>query len=1164
MAVWPPTAMRRAVVHLPPARVLSGRLIPRPESVWITTVLLISALAHGVNMFEFPFYENDEGTYMAQAWSVTSLHQLSVYTYWYDHAPLGWLQLTAWTLWTGGFYTFGTSIDSGRVLMLLMHVGSTALVYAIARSITRSAVVAGVASLIFALSAYGIYFHRRVLLDNISTFWMLLSLALLVCGRLSLNRVWLSALTLGVSILSKELTIFLVPVLTYLVFIRSDKTNRWFAVVGWPLIVGSMFSLWFLMAGLKNELFETGTWLGGLDEHVSLLGSLKFQASRGQDGGLFNMDSGIWAYARVWSQEDPFVVMGGTICAILSVLLIPWYRMVGVVGLVTLSLWAFLARGGVVIEFYLVPLVPLLALNIALTSWAVGTLMARFVLRAIRIGAMATTSIQLAWVGCCLALLVPGYFSPFRGFTLGQVPFTVWTHSQASGQNQATEWAQRNLMPDSFMVIDHYHWLELRQPPGDMRGAPNVHWYWKVELDPDIRKGVFREDWHTVDYVIATPQLKHDRDQNGLDFIGAALDHSTLIARFDSGGWETEISRANKLQRWEAPADPMLARSWSWYTRRFIDGGRVVDPWQDRVTTSEGQSYALLRAVYMDDRRTFDAVWTWTKTNLQVRGDGLLAWRWGNRPDGTRGVLDAGAATDADQDAALALLFAARRWGAPEFQREALAIMDAIWQEETMAVGDRRILVAGDWARGDAQGRATVNPSYFAPYAYRVFAEADPDHDWLMLADSTYDLLGQILAAPDFGGPAGAVPNWLMVDAMSGALSAADELGDTADKFSFDASRLPWRLAVDWAWFKHNRAIEMLDHLTLARRELQTRGRLATTYRLDGLPLDDDQAISMYAGTLGALVFSGDPSLGHRVFGEKILQRYVDGPDGAHWGDPDNYYDQNWAWFAAALMDGALGNLWAGETVIEWDRTPPPITRGLDTGRTDVPPGLPPSTESRSAPTASPMSPLPASGAASKPAETTLPGGIDPSGVGSAADTAPAPPAPPSVVGTEAAALMDVVAPSEPGRTQVETPTTATTAPVAAPSSETATAGTPKEAPSTTLPGGIDPSGVGSAADTAPAPPAPPSVVGTEAAAPMDVVAPSEPSPPNVGEASVDGPASPDDIETYVVQWGDTLSVIARRSGVGIDVVVERNAIPNRDLIYAGQVLSIPRRAPTR
>ena len=79
----------------------------------------------------------------------------------------------------------------------------------------------------------------------------------------------------------------------------------------------------------------------------------------------------------------------------------------------------------------------------------------------------------------------------------------------------------------------------------------------------------------------------------------------------------------------------------------------------------------------------------------------------------------------------------------------------------------------------------------------------------------------------------------------------------------------------------------------------------------------------MYSGTLGGLLVGSDRDLLHRVFTEKILSRYLDGPEGAFWGDPDNYYDQNWAWFATALVHGAMGNLWADEHVVNWDQLLP-------------------------------------------------------------------------------------------------------------------------------------------------------------------------------------------------------------------------------------------------
>jgi cellulose synthase (UDP-forming) len=101
----------------------------------------------------------------------------------------------------------------------------------------------------------------------------------------------------------------------------------------------------------------------------------------------------------------------------------------------------------------------------------------------------------------------------------------------------------------------------------------------------------------------------------------------------------------------------VLSAAWSGYRQVFIQpDGRVVDPKRGGVTTSEGQSYALLRAVWMGDRLTFQTVWRWTASHLEVGGGSPFASLWSNGS-----IADHDSATDADSDIALALLFAARR-----------------------------------------------------------------------------------------------------------------------------------------------------------------------------------------------------------------------------------------------------------------------------------------------------------------------------------------------------------------------------------------------------------------------------------------------------------------------------------------------------------------------
>jgi len=184
--------------------------------------------------------------------------------------------------------------------------------------------------------------------------------------------------------------------------------------------------------------------------------------------------------------------------------------------------------------------------------------------------------------------------------------------------------------------------------------------------------------------------------------------------------------------------------------KTFIrEGGRVVS--NDGTTSSESQSYALLMAVGMGDRETFDEVWGWTKNNLQVRDDRLFAWIWA---DGA--VRDVNSATDGDEDIAYALLLAHERWGDASYREEALAIIRDIWRLDTRIIGGRRVVVAGPYGFDRHDGVMT-NPSYLAPSVYRAFARADSENDWIALIDTSYELLEECSY------PAGLASDWCIV-----------------------------------------------------------------------------------------------------------------------------------------------------------------------------------------------------------------------------------------------------------------------------------------------------------------------------------------------------------------------------------------------------------------
>jgi len=94
-----------------------------------------------------------------------------------------------------------------------------------------------------------------------------------------------------------------------------------------------------------------------------------------------------------------------------------------------------------------------------------------------------------------------------------------------------------------------------------------------------------------------------------------------------------------------------------------------------------------------------------------------------------------------------------------------------------------------------------VNPSYLSPYAYKIFAEADPNHPWSELVDSSYTILEQIAQSPELGGTIGLAPNWVALDPSTGQPSPANLGTLPTSEFSFDASRILWRISLDALWF---------------------------------------------------------------------------------------------------------------------------------------------------------------------------------------------------------------------------------------------------------------------------------------------------------------------------------------------------------------------------
>jgi endoglucanase len=366
------------------------------------------------------------------------------------------------------------------------------------------------------------------------------------------------------------------------------------------------------------------------------------------------------------------------------------------------------------------------------------------------------------------------------------------------------------------------------------------------------------------------------------------------------------------------PGPALLKETWDSYKHDFLttDGqvldydGRGRDDTRStghQRTTSEGQAYALLRAVWMGDRREFRILWRWTQHHLQVRDDHLFAWL-GTRESGRAWHLDStSAASDADEDIALALVFAGHRWRDPTYLSAARLVLDGIWVSEVARLKGEYFLTAGDWATSDSLG-VVVNPSYFAPYAYRIFAREDPDHPWSGLVATSYKALERCTRSTlGESKSSGLPPNWCVLNRRTGA--ARPFPVDAGTDYGYDAFRVMWRVGLDRLWYGSRDAGRYLRSSDYLRQQWSKKGWLAAQYRHDGATANGGwEDPTIYGGDIGDFL-STDSAAATSLLHEKLLNSFRRDGDAAYWGDRWSYYQQNWVWFGVAMASGRLQNL---------------------------------------------------------------------------------------------------------------------------------------------------------------------------------------------------------------------------------------------------------------
>lgn len=495
----------------------------------VVLVAIMAGMSQGYNMFAYPYFQDSEGTNISNAWALSELERLSPYTYGYEEAPVGSLVLSAWTSVMGGLDAFGFSGNTGRVLMLGVHVVSVMLIFGIAKKVTDSNLTAVLASLIFAFSPLVTILQRRVLLDNLMLMWILAATYSSLGPNRRLMHYICSSIFFAIAVLTRMSALFFLPAFIYIIRANADHHHQRFAHSLWLSLAISFISTFPLYAAMRLELFPEGWWIFSGDyPHVSLYEQFM---DRGPDTGRFlDIGSNLLPSVALWTDisnagADPLLFFGGLICAVFVFLMAVNGKHLRPILALLIAYGLYLIIGGRVVHSDIIPLLPLLALCVGIAVSAAVRWMMSNVPNAILKSAVGLV---------VLAILVYPFFAFYASITY------IYTNDQTNDQLLAVEWVQEQLPEDSVVVMDNYAFVELRE------SFPNAHHYWKVDTDPDVTFNQLDGNWCNIDYIVTTPQLLRDVEGFGLGLMGSALEHSNLLRTYENNGWPIEIRRVSK------------------------------------------------------------------------------------------------------------------------------------------------------------------------------------------------------------------------------------------------------------------------------------------------------------------------------------------------------------------------------------------------------------------------------------------------------------------------------------------------------------------------------------------------------------------------------------------------------------------------------------------
>lgn len=268
------------------------------------------------------------------------------------------------------------------------------------------------------------------------------------------------------------------------------------------------------------------------------------------------------------------------------------------------------------------------------------------------------------------------------------------------------------------------------------------------------------------------------------------------------------------------------------------DMGYIVDTGNNDVRT-EGQGYGMMIAVQMDRKDIFDRVWKWTRTYMYLdKGNYKGYFGWSAQLNGRRN--SEGPAPDGEEYFAMALLFAAARWGDGHgifnYTQEARNILYEMVHKEKDPMFDpetKLIRFIPNWRFTD--------PSYHLPHFYELFSLWGNAEDAKFFKEAAK--LSREYLKKACHPITGLSPDYAEFDGTPRNLY-------NHGLFYSDAYRTAANIALDYEWFGADKwACAQADNIQKFFGET-VKGSEDLVYKIDGTPvLNADERVCETDGT---------------------------------------------------------------------------------------------------------------------------------------------------------------------------------------------------------------------------------------------------------------------------------------------------------------------------